>query len=153
MKRPTCLFAVLTLLWAGGEDVALGSDAPQATAARIAGGRDAQDAASVASRLTALEAEHARQAGDWETAIRGAATPAARDSLETLVPGWKQAQRREWLTLRLEQETARGDQDKIDRLQAELGRVTPPLPRPATAFVPRPADNQPAEAPGQGGAK
>jgi len=104
-------------------------------------------------RLREMEGEHARQAADWEEAIHHAATVAERDSLEALVPGRKQAQRREWLTLRLEQERARGDLDKIARLEAELARLTAPPPPPATFFVPRETDSRPVPCPGQGGGK
>lgn len=139
MTRHLALLAVLATTWTLPAMATGKAPDPQATSWEI--------------RLREIEGEHARQAADWETAIRQAATVAERDSLEALVPGRKQAQRREWLTLRLDQEIARGDQDTIHRLQAELGRVTPPPPPPATSFVPRPADSQPAEAPGPGGAQ
>jgi hypothetical protein len=142
MKALICLFAASILLWAGGANPARGSDQPQGTNTRVAAGAASLDPATPGSRLTALDEEHARQSAAWKSAILQAPTAALRDSLEQLVPGWKQAQRREWLTLRLEQERARGDLDKVARLEAELARVVPPVAPLATTFVPREATAQ-----------
>lgn len=104
-------------------------------------------------QLKALETLHADRAAHWPEAIRQASSAQVRDSLEALVPVWKQKQRREWLALRLEQERARGDQDKVARLEAELARVVPPAAPPATSFVPREEDRPTHEAASRGGAR
>jgi hypothetical protein len=130
MTRHLALLAILAATW----NVTALAAPPAAT--------DAPSAAATTweLRLRDLEGKHVRQAADWEEAILRTATSAERDSLEALVPGRKQAQRREWLTLRLEQERARGDLDRIARLELELARVTPAPPPPATTFLPRDPD-------------
>ncbi len=59
--------------------------------------------------LVALRDRHELALSALESAIRDA-TPAERTELERKVGPLKQAQRQEWLTLRLEQEIARGNE-------------------------------------------
>ncbi|MFA7330339.1 MAG: hypothetical protein WC326_04615 [Candidatus Delongbacteria bacterium] len=99
--------------------------------------------------LAELRSRHGLALRTLESAIRAAA-PAERAELERSVGTLKQTQRREWLTLRLEQEIARGDLDKVARLRLELEHVTPPPAPPATTFVTRDTDIPPLEQPKPG---
>jgi len=143
MTRHLARLAVLAAAWI---PLAMGAGSTRAEAADL-------PSTTWDEQLKALETLHADRAAHWTEAIRQASSTQVRDSLEALVPVWKQKQRREWLALRLEQERARGDQDKVARLEAELARVVPPAAPLATSFVPRDENRPTREAAGRGGAR